>query len=147
MLFKEIVDARTDGRTHGRTTDNGRRTLKDHKSSLSTSCSGELKSSPLLHGLFQITDTLITYAYNVLWKTYGILVCRCYRINPGTHHTPCGRVSHLHFCWMGQTHICRYQNTLQTFTGVTECLVSFALSFLCKSSIHTSAFLVLVKLT
>jgi len=39
MLFKEIVD----GRTNGRTTDNGRRTLKDHKSSLSTSCSGELK--------------------------------------------------------------------------------------------------------
>jgi len=34
MLFKEIVDGRTDGR---------RRTLKDHKSSLSTSCSGELK--------------------------------------------------------------------------------------------------------
>jgi len=31
MLFKEIVD----GRTHGRTTDAGRRTLKDHKSSLS----------------------------------------------------------------------------------------------------------------
>jgi len=39
MLFKEIVD----GRTHGRT-DDGRRTLKDHKSSLSTSCSGELKT-------------------------------------------------------------------------------------------------------
>ena len=38
MLFKEIVD----GRTHART-DDGRRTLKDHKSSLSTSCSGELK--------------------------------------------------------------------------------------------------------
>jgi len=38
-LFKEIVDARTDART----TDDGRRTLKDHKSSLSTSCSGELK--------------------------------------------------------------------------------------------------------
>ena len=34
MLFKEIVDARTDGR----------RTMKDHKSSLSTLCSGELKS-------------------------------------------------------------------------------------------------------
>jgi len=32
----------THGRTHGRT-DDGRRTLKDHKSSLSTSCSGELK--------------------------------------------------------------------------------------------------------
>ena len=42
MLFKEIVDARTHARTHGRTTDDGRRTLKDHKSSLSTSCSGEL---------------------------------------------------------------------------------------------------------
>ena len=42
MLFKEIVDGRTDARTHGRT-DDGRRTLKDHKSSLSTSCSGELK--------------------------------------------------------------------------------------------------------
>ena len=42
MLFKEIVDGRTDARTHART-DNGRRTLKDHKSSLSTSCSGELK--------------------------------------------------------------------------------------------------------
>ena len=39
MLFKEIVD----GRTHGRT-DDGRRTLKDHKSSLSTLCSGELKT-------------------------------------------------------------------------------------------------------
>jgi len=38
MLFKEIVD----GRTHTRT-DDGRRTLKDHKSSLSTLCSGELK--------------------------------------------------------------------------------------------------------
>ena len=38
MLFKEIVDGRTDGRT------DGRRTLKDHKSSLSTLCSGELKS-------------------------------------------------------------------------------------------------------
>jgi len=41
-LFKEIVDARTDART----TDDGRRTLKDHKSSLSTSCSGELKKDP-----------------------------------------------------------------------------------------------------
>jgi len=38
MLFKEIVDARTHRRT-----DDGRRALKDHKSSLSTSCSGELK--------------------------------------------------------------------------------------------------------
>jgi len=37
MLFKEIVDGRTVART-----DDGRRTLKDHKSSLSTSCSGEL---------------------------------------------------------------------------------------------------------
>ena len=37
-MFKEIVDGRTDGRM-----DDGRRTLKDHKSSLSTSCSGELK--------------------------------------------------------------------------------------------------------
>ena len=46
MLFKEIVDARTDGRTHART-DDGRRTLKDHKSSLSTSCSGELKRDKL----------------------------------------------------------------------------------------------------
>ena len=44
MLFKEIVDGRTDARTDARTTDDGRRTLKDHKSSLSTSCSGELKS-------------------------------------------------------------------------------------------------------
>ena len=43
MLFKEIVDGRTHGRTHARTTDDGRRTLKDHKSSLSTLCSGELK--------------------------------------------------------------------------------------------------------
>jgi len=43
-LFKEIVDGRTDARSHGRTTDDGRRTLKDHKSSLSTSCSGELKT-------------------------------------------------------------------------------------------------------
>ena len=34
MLFKEIVDARTDARTHARTTDDGHRTLKDHKSSL-----------------------------------------------------------------------------------------------------------------
>jgi len=49
MLFKEIVDGRTDGRTdQGRTTDDGRRTLKDHKSSLSTSCSGELKKCFLL---------------------------------------------------------------------------------------------------
>jgi len=32
----------THARTHARTTDDGRRTLKDHKSSLSTSCSGEL---------------------------------------------------------------------------------------------------------
>jgi len=47
MLFKEIVDARTHGRTGGRTTDDGRRTLKDHKSSLSTSCSGELKIKAL----------------------------------------------------------------------------------------------------
>jgi len=45
MLFKEIVDGRTDARSHGRTTDDGRRTLKDHKSSLSTSCSGELKNN------------------------------------------------------------------------------------------------------
>ena len=45
MLFKEIVDARTDARTHRRTTDDERRTLKDHKSSLSTSCSGELKKT------------------------------------------------------------------------------------------------------
>jgi len=37
MLFKEIVDGRTHGRTDARTTDDGRRTLKDHKSS------GELK--------------------------------------------------------------------------------------------------------
>jgi len=41
MLFKEIVGGHTDGRTAGR------RTLKDHKSSLSTSCSGELKKSYL----------------------------------------------------------------------------------------------------
>jgi len=39
MLFKEIVG----GRKHART-DDGRRTLKDHKSSLSTSCLGELKT-------------------------------------------------------------------------------------------------------
>ena len=38
--LQEIVDGRTDGRT-----DDGRQTLKDHKSSLSTSCSGELKIS------------------------------------------------------------------------------------------------------
>jgi len=38
MLFKEIVDARTHART-----DDERQTLKDHKSYLSTSCSGELK--------------------------------------------------------------------------------------------------------
>jgi len=43
MLFKEIVDGRTHARTDGRTTDDGGRTLKDHKSSLSTLCSGELK--------------------------------------------------------------------------------------------------------
>jgi len=43
----------TDAGTHGRT-DNGRRTLKDHKSSLSTLCSGELKTfSPLLIFLFK----------------------------------------------------------------------------------------------
>jgi len=45
MLFKEIVDGRTDGRTSART-DDGRRALKDHKSSLSTSCSGELRYIP-----------------------------------------------------------------------------------------------------
>ena len=42
MLFKEIVDARTHART-----DDGRRTLKDHKSSLEhfvLRCSGELKT-------------------------------------------------------------------------------------------------------
>jgi len=44
-LFKEIVDRRTHGRTHGRTTDAGRRKLKDHKSSLSTLCSVELKKA------------------------------------------------------------------------------------------------------
>jgi len=38
-LNKLLTDARTDART-----DDGRRTLKDHKSSLSTSCSGELKT-------------------------------------------------------------------------------------------------------
>jgi len=43
-LFKEIVDGRTHARTHGLTTDDGRPTLKDHKSSLSTLCSGELKN-------------------------------------------------------------------------------------------------------
>jgi len=43
MLFKEIVD----GRMHART-DDGRRTLKDHKSLLSTSCSGELKNVKIL---------------------------------------------------------------------------------------------------
>ena len=37
-VVEEIVDARTHART-----DDGRQTLKDHKSSLSTSCSGELK--------------------------------------------------------------------------------------------------------
>ena len=36
----------TDARTHGRT-DDGRRTLKDHKSSLSTLCSGELKNETI----------------------------------------------------------------------------------------------------
>ena len=46
MLFKEIVDGRTHARTDARTTDDGRRTLKDHKSSLSTSCSGELTRGP-----------------------------------------------------------------------------------------------------
>jgi len=47
MLFKEIVDARTDARTHGRTTDAEHwRITKAH---LSTLCSGELiKSSALL---------------------------------------------------------------------------------------------------
>ena len=43
-LKKLLTDARTHARTDARTTDNGRRTLKDHKSSLSTSCSGELKN-------------------------------------------------------------------------------------------------------
>jgi len=37
-LKKLLTDGRTDART-----DDGRRTLKDHKSSLSTSCSDELK--------------------------------------------------------------------------------------------------------
>ena len=48
MLFKEIVDAHTDARTHGRwTTDNG----PSQKLTLSTLCSGELKmkSYPLLN--------------------------------------------------------------------------------------------------
>ena len=39
-LKKLLTDGRTDART-----DDGRRTLKDHKSSLSTSCSGELKTN------------------------------------------------------------------------------------------------------
>jgi len=42
MLFKEIVDGRTDARTHGRwTTDNG----PSQKLTLSTLCSGELKTT------------------------------------------------------------------------------------------------------
>jgi len=49
MLFKEIVDGRTDART-----DDGRRTLKDHKSSLSTPCSGELKSFSFQFVLIQL---------------------------------------------------------------------------------------------
>ena len=40
-----LTDARTDART-----DDGRRTLKDHKSSLSTLCSGELKSPQCTRG-------------------------------------------------------------------------------------------------
>ena len=61
MLLKEIVDARTDARTHARM-DDGRRTLKDHKSSLSTSYSGELKNTIffILKNFFQtaVTDVL-----------------------------------------------------------------------------------------
>jgi len=51
MLFKEIVDGRTDGRTHART--DGRRTTdaghwRITKAHLSTSCSGELKIRKML---------------------------------------------------------------------------------------------------
>ena len=59
MLFKEIVDGRTDRRTHART--HGRRTLKDHKSSLSTSCSGELKINFLLSGNKTNNNTTIIW--------------------------------------------------------------------------------------
>jgi len=48
MLFKEIVDARTDARTHGRT-DDGRRTLKDHKSSLEHFVLRWAKNQELFH--------------------------------------------------------------------------------------------------
>ena len=54
MLFKEIVDGRTHARTHGR------RSLKDHKSSVSTSCSGELKTTETKF------DTFITL-FNTTW--------------------------------------------------------------------------------
>jgi len=58
MLFKEIVDARTHAWT-----DDGRRTLKDHKSSLSTLCSGELKT----RANFWKTDR-----FNLIFKRFFI---------------------------------------------------------------------------
>ena len=60
-MFKEIVDGRTDART-----DDGRRTLKDHKSSLSTSCSGELinyKNGMVKLGM---NDNLQVFSYQIM---------------------------------------------------------------------------------
>jgi len=86
--------------THGRTdarTDNGRRTLKDHKRSLSTSCSGELKRGGHHHRvynahlwiIFALTSKfveLISPAEQVLlidgrWRNLGKGVCKMYEIN------------------------------------------------------------------
>ena len=55
-LKKLLTHGRTDGRTHART-DDGRRTLKDRKSSLSTSCSGELIKRVVCN--LKLTDTSV----------------------------------------------------------------------------------------
>jgi len=70
MLFKEIVD----GRTHGRT-DDRRGTLKDHKSSLSTSCSGELKSTG--RGMKEVLQN--EHDRKIPICTGGLLITRWYQ--------------------------------------------------------------------
>ena len=76
MLFKEIDD----GRTHGRT-DEWRRTLKDHKSSLSTSCSGELKTYRQNNPLSKIHKNCYICKQNK--NTYKIVNhCSCISLSP-----------------------------------------------------------------
>ena len=56
---------RTHGRTHART-DDGRRTLKNHKSSLRTSCSGKLKTQlPWKTKLVSETDECYCIQWNI----------------------------------------------------------------------------------